>query len=160
MTSAFNSSNIQHMLQTDIASCEALLALLNEERDALKSRDHDRIDNIIQAKALHLQHLEGSAQTRTQWALASKNGKVNPETVWHDMLAEQGAEIKTQWESLKNLLSDCRRENEINGKILSRNQKTFSRLVSILRGQTAGTNLYTSKGSRNAHLPGHQIGEA
>lgn len=160
MTSAFNSGNINHMLQTDLASAQALLKLLSEERDALKERDHAKLEQIIQAKALHLQHLEGSANTRSQWSRALRANTQNSEHTFTQMLGELGPEVKTAWSQLKDLLAQCRHENEVNGKILARNQKTFSRLLSILRGQNAAPNLYNNKGGRKSDMQGQRLGEA
>jgi len=160
MTSALNCETLKHQLHTDTNSCQALLKLLSDEREALSARDHDQLDQIIQAKALHLQHLENSANTRTQWALALKQGQKDPTEAWSQIMLDQPEEVATLWLQLKELLKTCRRENEVNGKILARNEKVFSRLVSILRGQQQAQSLYNSRGGNQAQGSGHHLGEA
>lgn len=162
MTSApiFNNSNIQSLLEEDVKACNALLQLLEQERSALKERNHEQLEAIIHTKAHHLQHLENSAKIRSEWAHLYQSSEQNPEEKWRSIMDEQAPTTVKLWQELKQLLQQCRQENEVNGKILSRNQKTFSRLMSILRGQTGSTSLYTNKGGKNAHIPGQRIGEA
>lgn len=155
----FNAEELQTLLSQDIEACERLIALLGDEREALKNRDHKALETVIRAKAEQLSHLENSARTRGLWA-QSVNRSANSDQVWQQIIADQAPDVAESWARLKELLDVCRTENEINGKVLSRNQKTFNRLLSILRGQTASTNLYTSKGGKNASMPGHRLGEA
>ena len=156
----FNNSNVRSLIEGDINACTALLNLLEQEREALKERSQERLEEILQAKADHLCHLENSAKIRSEWAELYNAGGQSLEEKWHAIIAQQSSDIATLWHRLKDLLQNCRRENEVNGKILARNQKTFSRIISILRGQSTSTNLYTSKGNRNPHIPGERLGEA
>ncbi len=159
-TPIFNHSNIQTLLAEDVAACQALLKLLQSEREALKLRDHQALETIIQNKVTHLQRLETSANTRSQWAQQLNADGKTQEEQWQNLIGEQAPKTALLWQDLKGLLDQCKHENEVNGKILARNQKTFTRLMNILRGQTASTNLYNNKGSNNSHLPGQSIGKA
>lgn len=148
------------LLKSDINACSALKALLEEERDALNNRDHEALETIIGTKACHLQQLENSAKTRAEWASAHQNSQQNADQKWQHLIDQQTPEVADLWQKLKAQLQACRIENEVNGKILSRSQKTFTRILSILRGQADNTSLYNNKGGNGANLPGQPIGKA
>lgn len=160
MPALMQPSELRTLLEADVHACRALLELLASERDALKNRDQHLLESIIRTKADHLQHLEDSAQRRAHWAQALPAQGASAEEKWQHHMAQQAPEVVHLWGNLKELLHSCRQENEINGKILARNQKTYARLMSILRGQTTSTNLYNAKGGRKPHMPGQPLGEA
>jgi flagella synthesis protein FlgN len=150
---------LQHIGQ-DIDACRNLLQLLNQEREALKSRDLTALEDVIQSKSANLLHLEQSAKQRSTWIA----GKVNPnnpaEAAWQTLLRSHAPHVQKNWDELRELLQECQEQNEINGKLLARNQQVFSRLLDIVRGKDENGPLYTAKGGRGAGLNPHKLGEA
>lgn len=154
---------VQHNVDEDIASCRALLTLLDEEREALKSRDTDALERIIRDKANHLSSLESNAKQRTQIVQSLPGAKqvgADQKTLWLQLLAEQIPQLLEQWEELGQLFQRCQAENEINGRLLSRNKQVFNRILSIVRGQNLADNLYTAKGNKGPGGNRHSLGEA
>ncbi len=152
-------------LQTDITACEQLLALLEQERKALGERDMETIEGLLQQKAEKLSILEASAQVRTDWSknYLSANSKDQQalKQAWQKILEQlDHPQLQQLWERLKELQLACKTANEVNGKILARNQKTFSRLLEIVRGQTATPKLYSAAGKSTASHISHKVGEA
>jgi Flagellar biosynthesis/type III secretory pathway chaperone len=152
-------------IQGDIAACTTLLDLLERERVALGKRDMDTLDELIEQKAAQLKWLEKSSQTRTQWA--REQLRLDPadqdtmKAAWQTMLENSPTpELSKSWETLKTLQDACKQANEVNGKILARNQKTFGRLIEIVRGQTATPNLYSTAGKSTGNQISHKLGEA
>lgn len=146
-------------LQGDIAACEALLQLMQDERAALQARDSEALGQIIEDKASHLIKLEQSALTRAEWARNLKSD--SPENAWGELLENlQQPELAQQWQQLKQLMDECRVQNEVNGKLLARSQHTFGRLLNIMRGQSDAPALYNQKGSRAQGGSSHNFGEA
>jgi flagella synthesis protein FlgN len=136
---------LQHIGQ-DISACRNLLQLLEQERDALKARDLTALEDVIQNKSANLQHLEQSAKQRS---------------IWLALLRTCKPQVEQTWGELKDLLRECQEQNEINGKLLARNQQVFSRLLSIVRGQDDDSGpLYTAKGGRGAGSGLQKLGEA
>ena len=159
MTQPINAQNVESLIQNDIATCKALLELLDKEQEALKKRDSDELAQILENKAPYLASLEQSAQTRNQWAQAS-----TPEDApdaWKKMLNElKNTEVKTLWSSLKELFEQCKIKNEVNGKMLIRNQQAFGRLLDILRGQNTAKNLYNAAGESSGGSRSQIVGKA
>jgi flagella synthesis protein FlgN len=159
MKTSITAKQIEQQLEGDIAACRSLISLLNQEQEALKSRDVEALAAVIDNKVLPLTRLEESANTRTQWANITEPEKAS--TIWQELLESLNQQkLKDDWAELKTLTLECQKKNEINGKILVRNQQVYARLMDLLRGQSASPNLYSSKG---ASLGGHlsqRVGEA
>ncbi|SMF36142.1 flagella synthesis protein FlgN [Alteromonadaceae bacterium Bs31] len=152
-------------LQADIAACESLLELLEQERSALGERDTETIEALLEQKAEQLSILEASAQTRTRWSkqyLSADAVDQEPlKRAWQSLLDQaEHPQLVQLWEHLKELQQACKAANEVNGKILARNQKTFGRLLEIVRGQTATPKLYSAAGKSTASHISQKVGEA
>ncbi|WP_370978950.1 flagella synthesis protein FlgN [Agaribacterium sp. ZY112] len=159
MSQALNAQYLSQRFTSDSACCEQLLDLLYKEQHALKERDADTIDQILKQKAPLLEQLENSAKEQQHIAKAL-SADLRSEN-WLEQLNIDGApQLKEQWQSVKDLYQKVRAQNEINGKLLSRHQKTVSRLLDIVRGKTTTPNLYTSSGYSSSQANSNNIGEA
>ncbi len=158
MNIAPNPKALKQMIAKDISACEALIELLDQEQEALKCRDAVKLSEIINEKGPYLELLEKSANIRNQWA--SKNQGTTPEDWAEKVQEKEGTEIRSSWDKFKELMQDCKIKNEINGKMISRNQKVFGRLLEILRGQSTSNNLYNATGNADGGNRSQMVGEA
>lgn len=152
-------AHISQQIQSDIHACEQLIELFSQEREALKSRDTDTLGKLIETKATHLSHLEKSAQVRFNW---SKSHAQTPnDKAWEKLIdTMRDTQLKKQWDKLKHLFGECKKENEINGRLIARNQQVFGRLIEIVRGQTQSPSLYGKNGSASAQTGSNRFGQA
>lgn len=169
---ALTPDTLQDHIGQDIDACRNLLQLLEQEREALKSRDVDALEEVIQKKSGNLMHLEQSARQRSAWVAQQQNRqqqnqpsaqpkpKEKAEAVWQALIRATKPEVKNQWEEFRALLRQCQEQNEINGKLLARNQQVFSRLLAIVRGKDDSDPLYDAKGGRGGAYNFHKLGEA
>ena len=160
MASAEELQTLDKLLTNDVKATQSLLALLEEEQEALKSRNVESLEKIVEDKAPLLAQLEESAVQRTLWVQRITN-EDNAEDAWKDILeSDIPPALKTNWESLKQLLESCKLKNEVNGKMLARNQQVFSRLLDIMRGQQVSKNLYNASGAASGGSRSKIVGEA
>lgn len=172
MQTTSSASHILQQILRDTQSCEALLKLLNEERDALRERNMDELERILVEKASHLEALENSANERSKLArdYAAHNAATHNTTSsaagsdkesWREFIGKFNDEkINDCWVKLKDLLRLCKLENEVNGKLLTRNHQIYSRLLEIVRGQPRSPSLYTARGNSSASGSSNLVGEA
>lgn len=155
-----SADSVSQMIENDILTCKALITLLEEEKEALHEKDHEQLSGILDKKSVELIKLEQSAQQRSAMAKAFSNDQTIEDT-WDDLIAKlnQGS-LKTRWLELKKLIHECKEKNEINGKIVSRSQQVFGRLISILRGQQHSAGLYTANGSTSKGGNSIEVGQA
>jgi len=155
-------NELQRHIENDVVLCTKLLDLLTQEQEALKNRDIDRVESILEEKVPMLDALDQSAKARQQWiasvtASASEGNEGNLNTFF-DKSADSG--LRQRWEQLKSLYSDIRNQNEVNGKLLSRHQGTLNRLLDIMRGKTSAPSLYNASGYSSASAQSNNFGEA
>lgn len=156
---AISAAAVEKIITADISACERLLVLLEDENTALQERNLDTLQEIIEEKSIHLNHLEMSAKTRTQWMEGHQGDNLDKE--WQQLLAEfKQPSLAQAWEKLKQLQNTCRERNEINGRILTRSQQTYGRLLNILRGQNTSADLYTQSGAKTNNTSSCSVGEA
>lgn len=159
MQTTYSAPHIQQQILRDTQSCEALLNLLNEERTALHDRNMDELERILMEKGSHLEALENSANERSKMAQSYSSG--NDQQSWRDLIKQLDDEqLNDNWLKLKELLRLCKLENEVNGKLLSRNHQIYSRLLDIVRGQTKAPSLYNAHGSSSSSGSSNIVGEA
>jgi len=159
MASSISAPLIHQQIVRDTQSCDALLVLLNKEREALRERNMDELERIVIEKAAHLESLEKSANERS--ALARSYSDASDQDSWRELIKNlNNEELSVSWLKLKDLLRLCKLENEVNGKLLSRNHQIYSRLLEIVRGQAQAPSLYNSRGSSSAGGSTNIVGEA
>lgn len=156
-----SAQNLENHINTDIETCNSLLQLMLDEREALKARDTEHLDRIIEAKVDGLQQLEQSAKQRSEWLLEGKPQQaLTNEKAWLDIIQAIAPAQEANWLQLREKLKECQEQNEINGKVLTRNQQVYQRVLGILRGQPVGGGLYTQGGSKSNSQWQQSIGEA
>ncbi len=159
MSLPFSADQLKQHVNQDMATCASLLELLTQEQTALKRRDADAVESILEKKVSLLEILEGSAKLRQAWAVSAQ--QTSDEQGWSQIISELGnSEIKQQWAALKDMYIAVRQQNEINGKLLARHQKTVSRLLDVMRGKTAGPSLYNASGYSSNQARSNKFGEA
>lgn len=159
MTQPISAKIIENHINCDIQACNTLLTLLEQEQEALASRDPEILAAVVEQKIAPLTHLENSAKQRGQWSTIGEGDKANES--WNSMLAELAQDkIKKDWETLKELTQKCKQLNEVNGKILGRQQQVYGRLIELLRGQTQAPTLYTAMGTATAGRSSFKVDEA
>lgn len=155
----FSAPQIQQQILRDTQTCEDLLKLLNQERDALRERNMDELERILLEKASRLETLENSANERSKLARAYASG--SDQENWRELISKLNDEkLDQSWQKLKELLHSCKLENEVNGKLLTRNHQIYSRLLDIVRGQSQAPSLYTSRGNSSSSGSSNLVGEA
>lgn len=159
MNTDIAAQDIERQIASDIDACHTLLDLLDQEQEALKARDADLLEQVVKNKMPALSHLEESAKRRASWANITQEKQSSGK--WEDFVNSfNQQQLKEHWQELKRLTQQCQQKNEINGKILSRQQQIYGRLVGLLRGQTSAPNLYNAAGTATASRSSIKVDEA
>lgn len=144
---------VEQLIRQDIRSAESLSELLYQEQQALKSRSHNQLTAILSEKQALLARLESSAGQRSNWInFLVKHSQLTAEQCWQRLLNELNSELLPQlWQEFEEKISTCKQSNEINGKAISRGQRTLKQLLGILRGQHMETaKLYNATGETHS----------
>lgn len=146
-----------------ISILKQLKILLDQELDALKSRDIDLIRTINIEKQNTLTQFDQNNQNRAEHLL--KAGLSVSKDGLHSLIAQTHNEalikqFKKHWSDLEAILKTTMDTNQRNEQVLMRNSQNLGKLLSILRGQKPSNSLYTSKGSKGNYTGQSHIGKA
>lgn len=148
-------------IERDISACDALLQLLAAERQAAQDRQLNLLEDVIRQKSSNLKILEDGARTRARWLKSQAvPAQQSQEEQWLTLLGRYPVEVLASWQRLRALFVECQIQNEVNGKILARKQKTYSEMLGLVRGQPNGSKLYTQKGAARQTQLGQDLGKA
>lgn len=138
------------LLDLDLKTTLKLLATLDQERQALTTRDSDVLQQSLNQKSQLLGQLHQHYQMREKLLL--KNGlEYNEASLqqWITGLAnEEALEINTKWNLFKQRLNELKSHNTINAKIVQRTQQSLSRVLAILKGQPQVQTVYGQNGAK------------
>lgn len=151
---------LRAMLEQDTVLIEQLQALLEQERELLESRQHQPLEALIEAKNPILQQLGEHSQQRQNWLQQAQLS--TDHQGWLTLLSASSATetLIGPWQDLNERFAACQELNEINGKIIGRSRQTLGQLLSILRGQSGGPQLYNAQGSTAPEKGSSRISEA
>lgn len=151
---------LRAMLEQDTVLIEQLQTLLEQERELLESRQHQPLEALIEAKNPILQQLGEHSQQRQNWLQQAQLS--TDHQGWLTLLSATPATetLIGPWQDLTERFTACQELNEINGKIIGRSRQTLGQLLSILRGQSGGPQLYNAQGSTAPERGSSRISEA
>lgn len=138
----------------DISHAKRLLALLDEEFEALKHRQLDVLQNILAEKQplLSLLNQHAEARNRLLKSLNLSTDRMGMQA--YACQIDQPDALMSNVDNLSELLAQCQSANLRNGKLIRANQTSSNRLLGILRGGEP-TSLYDSRGSK-ARIQNHR----
>lgn len=156
MSHAQACSSLAQLLQQEQAVAAHLLEVLTAEHEAIASRDTDILQQAVAEKQDLLARLETSHKQRL--ALLSAAGlDANPDgfDALLERCAASGHDLQPRWNNLKESLSSCQRQNQLNGALLESSRRSTHRALSILLGgQGDNSELYNQAGKSTPSVLG------
>jgi len=151
-----------HLLLTEEIECAVRLeALLEAEGDALNGRDTATVERLVQDKQALLQTFE-SLETRRNGLVATA-GFSRDRAGLEACIAgcdEQGR-LGRIWSELMDHVRWCQQLNRRNGAVVDISRRHVQQALTLLRGQTPVTPLYSPAGStQGAGIPGRTLAKA
>lgn len=158
MSLPFSAEQLMESLNRDLSICNELLRILAEEQKALQERDTEILERVVTDKIPLLEALEQSAAQRQLWAQGA--GALDSES-WQKLIESlNNPKISEAWQQLSERYAQTRKQNEVNGKLLSRHQQTVGKILDVMRGKTAAPTLYTGSGASSTSAQSQKLGEA
>lgn len=151
---------VEQMIRKDITSADALAKLLTHEHEVLQSRDHQGLSALLERKQALMAQLEQNARQRSGWIkFLAERTRLPAEQCWERLLQElANPEVSELWQQFQGKIKDCKNANEINGKMISRGQRTLKQLLGIIRGQQVqNPKLYTAAGDTRTQNQSHTV---
>jgi flagella synthesis protein FlgN len=132
------------VVHQQIESAELLLAILQEEKQALTGTDSNVLSGVTTRKHAQLERveqLEGQRQ-KTCNALG-----MNAAGSAMTQLAAREPQLARAWQTLAGIVLQCRSANETNGIITRTRQRQVGQLMGLLRGGDGRESTYSAAGT-------------
>lgn len=143
-------NELRQRLEQEAEQLELLASALEAEHEALSRNDLEGLETVIadkEARVARVQEygearsrlLEAAGLTVDEAGMAAALGQVAPE------LREPLAQT---WQSIKERLQTCQRQNEINGRVVREGMRLSRQALHLLvGGDTPGSELYGRDGN-------------
>lgn len=143
MTTNFDNTKINELLLMQKNELAKLASLLNHEFDVLKERDLITLEQKAQEKELLLNNINQLDQALSQ--------QIPPEEL------NKHEQFTDQVKAITGLLTECKKQNEINGQIINNSQVAINRFKGMLQQSISNNSMtYDSKGKTSINT--HSIG--
>lgn len=141
---------LTRLLDASEGATRALLATLEEERDALARRDRTAIEALAERKQAQSRELDGLGRHMRQALSGLGIHHQGAGAVEHGLEALGLAGLATAWLDFRARVSRCRDLNLANGRVIAISQRSAERLLDILQGTDSRTHLYGPQGRRRS----------
>lgn len=154
---AIDWSEFSDFLQHDIDLSDKLLALLQEERQALQNREYAHFEELLGTKAQLIAQLERNTNTRRHWL---QNQGFTSEAGSLQAARANAPEVAERWEQAAALWRECQTANQINEQVCRRTQVVVENVLDVLRGQHGQKATYNAQGQAQRSIGGRTITSA
>jgi flagellar biosynthesis/type III secretory pathway chaperone len=153
------SSQLIALLHHDSNDLKQLNELLDQEIEALESRNISLTETLSKSKAQLINQLESRAKDKANLLAHSgldvAPGKVEP------ALKQLGDDALLEcWHNVRKLMAECKDKNQINGNVINHSLQRTNRLMTIIRGQNNAPSLYGQGGAEKNISSSTCIGKA
>lgn len=140
---------LSQLLTQETLLATSLLDLMLQEQKAMEESSYETLHSLTTKKANCLDQIEEISRLRTQLLLGLSTA---PTTVLrmneyiNKQEPSQRRALKSLVDKLELSLEDCRRQNSVNGMIISMSQRNVQRNLNIIKGADQVSMTYTDKG--------------
>ena len=150
---------IKDLIQQETGFTRRLLEALHSENQALCSNDFATVEQLTPLKQQIIEALSTLEQQRE--SLLRQAGFSNDKSGMTKFITQCDENIEQDWQILLDIVSECNRQNEINGIMINTASRQTSSALSILKGQLPGENIhYGSKGEALPNTTSNPLAKA
>ena len=148
----------RRLLMQEIDCAQRLMALLDEERQALGGRDAQALEQVTEAKRALLAETEQRVAAHEGFLSARRlpAGRAGTERFLSG-LPKDAAE-RSLWQRLQELAAACREANEVNGRVVALSRIRVQRTLELLHGQPDAGKTYGKAGQSQSSARRTYIG--
>jgi flagellar biosynthesis/type III secretory pathway chaperone len=145
------SLTLERALGSEVTEYRTLLTLLRAEQEALRTADADALAHVAQAKLKQVYTLQDIGADRAE---IMRQGGTMARFSGNDISADSGIisdEARELWQTLVVLAADAQRQNALNKRLASVQQRHVDRAMAALWGAAGRTDTYGADGRTQHH---------
>lgn len=136
-TAAQKNTPLSTILQQENTCLAQVLELLTQESDAILNRDTIAMGSLLDKKTHLLSKLDQLDKQRQSF-FEQSSGKIYSKQNFSLFIKHQpSATLTSIWDEIKLQLSQCKKQNEINGRVISIRKENTEQILQVLLGRPA-----------------------
>jgi flagella synthesis protein FlgN len=138
-----------------------LSQILAQEHEAISGNNLQDLETILAAKQQCMAQLESGSQDFLRLVHGqSPSNKLDMTATLRHYDPQGAMGLVSLWQQVEKLLSQCQRNNSINGKIINLNQRHIQQALTILRnGELGSESCYSPTGARPSVTSSRTLGK-
>lgn len=153
---------ISNLMDEELREVHQLCQVLEEEQDAVKTKNIDAMNGTLTKKIEYLEKLEALDNQRKN--LLQQAGYENNKEGFESLLrtnTPSDTALMEKWHELEQEMAKCRQLHQVNTQILDIGQRQVQQVLGILLGKPdSEADTYNQSGSKNASLTTHTYAKA
>jgi flagellar biosynthesis protein FlgN len=147
-------NSLRQMIEQDKTALHELADCLIKERDCLEKRQLAPMQSLIERKIQLIEQISQQVKFRAQ--VLSKLNLPQTAEGWSQFLNRHPLTkpLEAEWQTVVACYEECQALNQVNGKLISRSEKTFGHILNLIRGQVAAPSLYGANGASKNQAAG------
>ena len=133
------------LITAELNMAKGMLELLTNEHALLTKGDPDAIKSISKQKLEHMQLMEQNISGRNQF-LRSLGLTSDEQGLEKAVATMEDRTLSATWDELKSTAKQLKKQNEINGGIITLGQRRVKQALDILSGKENLTGTYSQQG--------------
>ncbi|MCK5647728.1 MAG: flagellar protein FlgN, partial [Gammaproteobacteria bacterium] len=126
---------------------EQVIQLLKIENTAILERDIKSIDSLLDKKLMFLSKLEQLDKQRQHFFEQQTGMSYNHPDFSHFIKQHPSQSIQNSWQAVKVKLPECKKQNELNGRMINIRKENSEQILQILLGHPLNnTQTYSHSG--------------
>lgn len=153
-------SEIVEIIGNSVYHALGLKETLEEEREALRAQDMDKLQAALDMKASCVAELQGMEQKRQ--VLCEAAGFAAGAEQMAEMMAwcDESAVIENCWLHLMQIAAECLSINDTNGAIIHGRKQQIESTLTVVRGGTINRETYDFRGKESRDQKARPIAQA
>ncbi len=131
--------NLTHILEQEQQCLEQVIHLLITENTAILERKIETIDNLLDKKLILLSKLEQLDKQRQLFFEQQTGFSYNHTDFSHFIEQQPKQSIQDIWKSITVKLPECKKQNELNGRMITIRKENTDQILQILLGRPQNT---------------------
>ena len=134
-----NDTSLYTILQQENSCLNQVLELLTLENEAILSRVTSKMGSLLDKKTHLLSKLEQLDKQRQNFFELTSGKTYDMQKFSHFIKQQVSRTLVSIWQEVKHQLSECKKQNEINGRVISIHKENTEQILQILLGRPNNT---------------------
>ena len=134
-----SAQELYNILHQELQCLQQVIAVLETENTAILEHEIKAIDHLLDKKLILLSKLDQLDKQRQQLFAQQTGISYSHYDFSHYISQYPDENIHSCWQAIKHLLPECKKQNELNGRMIAIRKENTEQILQILVGRPVNT---------------------